>query len=128
MQKPKVVVVEDDEMNMRLFREVLRLNGYEAICLPSGDGLESLVQRAAPVAVLMDIQLPGASGIDLMRRLRARPETAGLPIHAVTAYAERLAETGDDRAGFDSVLPKPVDVPRLLSLVGGGGAAPAPAE
>lgn len=104
-------------MNMRLFREVLRLNGYEAICMPSGDDLEAVVDQAAPVAVLMDIQLPGVSGIDLMRRLRARPETASLPIHAVTAYIERLIEVEEDARGFDSVLPKPVDVPRLIGLV-----------
>jgi len=117
MASPQILVVEDNEKNMKLFRDVLQASGYETLEATSGeDGLE-LARSHAPALVLMDVQLPGIDGIETLARLRQDERTASIPVLALTAQAM----TGDlERfldAGFDGYLSKPVDIVELLATV-----------
>lgn len=111
------MVVEDNEVNLRLFKEILRYGGYTVISAKDGvEGLE-IAERERPDLVLMDVQLPGMDGITAMRKMRETPGLENTPIIALTAYAM----TGDRErllsAGFVDYIPKPVNVAGILKTV-----------
>lgn len=117
MAGARVLVVEDNEKNMKLFRDVLEATGYTALEASSGEEAVVLAAANTPALVLMDIQLPDIDGIETLRRLREDDRTARIPVLALTAQAmhgdrERFLATG-----FDGYLSKPVDVPELIALV-----------
>jgi len=114
---PRILVVEDNEKNLVLMRDVLRYFGYEV--LEARDGLESIALAVEhhPDLILMDIQMPVMSGVDAMKRLRMRAETKEIKILAVTSLAmqgdrERLLEEG-----FDDYIQKPIDLVELPEIV-----------
>jgi len=112
-----VLVVEDNEKNMKLFRDVLQATGYRTLEADSGEHALELAAQHAPDLVLMDAQLPGIDGFEALRRLRADERTAGACVVALTAQAmagdrERFLE-----AGFDGYISKPVDVPEFIVTV-----------
>ena len=112
-----VLVVEDNEKNMKLFRDVLRATGYSTLEANTGEQAIELAVAQSPALVLMDVQLPGIDGLAALARLRADKRTASIPVIALTAQAmhgdrERLLE-----AGFDGYLSKPVDIAELLRTV-----------
>jgi two-component system cell cycle response regulator DivK len=106
---PRILVVEDSPDNMKLFRTVLTLKGYEVTGLPGGEGLLETIERTTPELVLMDIQLPGQDGFALLRQIRQSPFSAlrvvALTAHAMTGDRERALE-----AGFDGYITKPIDI------------------
>ena len=106
---PRILVVEDSPDNMKLFRTVLTLKGFEVTGLPGGEGLLETIERTTPELVLMDIQLPGQDGFALLRRIRQSPFSAlrvvALTAHAMTGDRERALE-----AGFDGYITKPIDI------------------
>ena len=106
---PKILVVEDSPDNMKLFRTVLTLKGFEVTGLPGGEGLLETIERTTPELVLMDIQLPGQDGFALLRQIRQSPFSAlrvvALTAHAMTGDRERALE-----AGFDGYITKPIDI------------------
>jgi two-component system, cell cycle response regulator DivK len=110
-------VVEDNEKNMKLFRDVLRATGYSI--LEAGTGEEALEAAAAhtPALVLMDVQLPGISGVEALTRLRDDERTASIPVLALTAQAMHGDRERFLDAGFDGYLSKPVNVVELLRIV-----------
>ncbi len=113
----QVLVVEDNEKNMKLVRDVLRATGYTTLGATTGEDAVELAQSHEPALVLMDVQLPGIDGLEALRRLRQDELTASIPVLAVTAQAmsgdrERFLE-----AGFDGYLSTPIDVAELLPLV-----------
>jgi two-component system cell cycle response regulator DivK len=113
-----VLVVEDNDKNMKLFRDVLRATGYRTLEATTGEDAIKLAAEHAPDLVLMDSQLPGIDGVETLRRLRADERTADTPVVALTAQAmagdrERFLE-----AGFDGYISKPVDVPEFIGTVG----------
>jgi two-component system, cell cycle response regulator DivK len=113
----QVLVVEDNEKNMKLFRDVLQAAGYDTIeANTAGEALD-LAATNRPDLVLMDIQLPDMDGLEALRRLRADERTAAMPIVALTA----LAMEGDRErflaAGFDGYISKPVDIARFVATV-----------
>jgi len=112
-----VLIVEDNEMNMKLARDVLRARGYEiAEAINGEDGVRMALERM-PDLVLMDIQLPGISGVDAFRQIRGNAATAHIPIVAFTASvtpADRSQITG---AGFDGFLSKPISLTEFLATV-----------
>ncbi|HEY5099064.1 MAG TPA: response regulator [Gaiellaceae bacterium] len=115
--RPRVLVVEDNDRNMKLFRDVLGAAGYTTFEAVSGVAAVALAAEHVPSLVLMDIQLPDIDGVEALRRLRADERTAGVQVLALTAQAmwgdrERFLE-----AGFDGYLAKPVDVGELLAIV-----------
>lgn len=105
----RILIVEDNPDNMKLFRALLTLKGHEVTALPSGDGLHEALNQSRPELVLMDIQLPGKDGFALLAEIRNSPHAA-LRVIALTAHAM----TGDrDRArtaGFDDYITKPIDI------------------
>ena len=120
----KILVVEDNELNLKLFCDLLRAHGYEAE--PVRDGREA-VERArdfAPDLVVMDIQMPHVSGLELIERLKEDPELRRTPIMAVTAYAAKGDEERIRAAGAEGYVSKPISVIRFVEAVQALLAAP----
>jgi two-component system, cell cycle response regulator DivK len=113
----RVLIVEDNEKNMKLVRDVLQATGYSTLEATTGEEAVELALSQAPALVLMDVQLPGIDGVEALERMRQNERTASIPALAVTA----LAMSGDRErfleAGFDGCLAKPVDVHELTEAV-----------
>ncbi len=115
----KILVVEDNELNLKLFCDLLRAHGYEAE--PVRDGREA-VERArafAPELVVMDIQMPHISGLELIEQMKADEELKGIPIIAVTAYAAKGDEERIRDAGAEGYVSKPISLLRFVEAVAG---------
>jgi two-component system cell cycle response regulator DivK len=113
----KILVVEDNELNLRLFCDLLRVHGYEAE--PVRDGREA-VDRArgfAPDLIVMDIQMPHISGLELIDQLKADAELKTIPVMAVTAYAAKGDEERIRDAGAEGYVSKPISVIRFIEAV-----------
>ena len=117
MAAPQVLVVEDNEKNMKLFRDVLLVSGYRTLEAVTGIQAVELATTHSPDLVLMDIQLPEIGGVDALGRLRADERTAGVPVVALTAQAMEGDRERFLAAGFDGYLSKPVNVADLLATV-----------
>jgi len=105
----KILVVEDTPDNMRLFRTILRRQGHDVVELPSGERLLEVAHEAKPDLVLLDIQLPGRDGYQLLADLRGS-ESESLKIVALTAHAYEADQSRAMAAGFDGYITKPIDV------------------
>jgi CheY-like chemotaxis protein len=113
-----ILVVEDNERNLKLLRDVLEYAGYEVRAAQTAeDGIAFAVSKP-PDLVLMDLQLPGIDGMEALRRLREDPRTAGIPVVAVTAQAMRQDRERALAAGFDGYVEKPISVRAFLDQVG----------
>ena len=117
MAGAEILVVEDNEKNMKLFRDVLQATGYRTLEATSGEEAIEIVRSHEPALVLMDVQLPGADGIETLARLREDERTAAPPVLAVTAQAMRGDRERFLEAGFDGYISKPVDVLELIAAV-----------
>jgi CheY-like chemotaxis protein len=117
MAGERVLVVEDNEKNMKLVRDVLRATGYTPLEASSGEEALALAAESPPTLVLMDIQLPGIDGVEALRRLRENERTARIPVLALTAQAMEGDRQRFLAAGFDGYLSKPVDVPEFIATV-----------
>ena len=113
----RMLVVEDNPLNMKLVRDVLTVSGYEVVAAPSGEEGVSLAQTCEPDLVLMDIQLPGIDGYEALRLLRQDPRLDAVPVVAVTAFAMREDQERAWREGFDGYLGKPISVKALAAQV-----------
>ena len=110
----RILLVEDQEDNRRIIRDLLSANGYDLVEATSGEeGLVALGEQEKPDLILMDIDLPGLNGYEVTRRIRAIPDLRQIPVIAVTSYAL----SGDDQkafaAGCNGYVTKPFS-PRLL--------------
>jgi two-component system, cell cycle response regulator DivK len=113
----KILLVEDNEMNRDMLSRRLERRGYEiVIAVDGGEGLE-LARSTAPDLILMDMSLPVVDGWEATRRLKAAPETARIPVIALTAHAMRGDQEKALEAGCDDYDTKPVDLPRLLGKI-----------
>jgi len=117
MTARQVVVVEDNERNMKLFREVLESSGYRTLEAETGERAVALTTEHRPDLVLMDIHLPDIDGVEALRRLRADERTASVPVLALTAQAMEGDRERFIAAGFDGYLSKPVNIADLLDAV-----------
>jgi two-component system cell cycle response regulator DivK len=117
MADEQILVVEDNERNMKLFREVLQQQGYRTLEATTGRRAIELASEHAPDLVLMDIRLPDFDGIEALGRLRADERTASIPVLALTAQAMEGDREQCLAAGFDGYLSKPVNVVELLGTV-----------
>jgi len=117
MAGERVLLVEDNEMNMKLGRDVLRATGYATLEATSGEEAVEMARAHAPALVLMDIQLPGIDGVEALARLRRDEKTASIPVLALTAQAMSGDREQFLGAGFDGYLSKPVDVLELIRAV-----------
>ena len=112
-----VLIIEDNEKNMKLARDVLQARGYRTLEAVTGEDGVRLAKEGKPDLVLMDIQLPGINGIDALRQLRADPATARVPIVAFTASVTPTDRTQITQAGFDGFLSKPINLKEFLETV-----------
>ena len=105
-----ILVVEDNERNLKLLRDVLEYAGYDVrVARTAEDGI-TLAVSESPDLVLMDLQLPGIDGMEALRRLRESPRTADIPVVAVTAQAMKQDRERALDAGFNGYLEKPITV------------------
>ena len=117
MTAPQVLVVEDNERNMKLFRDVLHASGYRTLEATTGERAVELALEHRPDLVLMDIQLPDIDGIEALGRLRADDRFATAPVLALTAQAMEGDRERFLAAGFDGYLSKPVDIGVFVTTV-----------
>ena len=118
MASGRILVVEDNPLNLKLVRDVLTVSGYEVVAAPSAEEGVTLAATCEPDLVLMDIQLPGMDGYEALRILRQNARLDRVPIVAVTAFAMREDRERASREGFDGYLGKPISVRALPSQVG----------
>ena len=112
-----ILIVEDNEKNMKLVRDVLQAKGYTTIEAVTGEEGVRLATERKPDLILMDIQLPGINGIEALRLLRANPDTAAIPAIAVTASVMQQDRKHITEAGFDGYLGKPLNLKEFLEAV-----------
>ncbi len=112
-----VLIVEDNELNMKLFNDVLEAFGYQT--LRSRNGLEGfeLARQHHPDLILMDIQLPEVSGIDIIKLLKEDTVLRAIPVIAITAFAMKGDEERIRESGCEGYLPKPISVTHFLDTV-----------
>jgi len=117
MTGERILVVEDNELNMKLFRDVLVAGGYRTLEATTGGEAVELATEHAPDLVLMDIQLPDFDGVQALGRLRANERTAAIPVLALTAQAMDGDRERFLAAGFNGYLSKPVNVRERIGTV-----------
>ena len=117
MPAAQVLVVEDNEKNMKLFRDVLYASGYGLLEATTGEQALKLALEHEPDLVLMDIQLPDLDGVEALGRLRANERTASIPVVALTAQAMQGDRERFIAAGFDGYISKPVNVAEFVETV-----------
>ena len=108
-QTKTVLVVEDNELNMKLFHDLLEVHGYRILQTGNGDEAFRLAMEEQPDLILMDIQLPEKSGLDVTAEIKAEPSTRDIPVIAVTANAMRGDRERCLEAGCDEYFTKPID-------------------
>jgi two-component system, cell cycle response regulator DivK len=112
-----VLIVEDNDKNMKLVRDVLQAKGHVTLeSTTAEDGLQ-LANEKVPDLILMDIQLPGMNGIEALAHLRANPVTAAIPVVAVTASVMQQDRNLITKAGFDAYVGKPISLREFLDTV-----------
>jgi two-component system, cell cycle response regulator DivK len=112
-----VLIVEDNEKNMKLARDVLQVKGYATLEAVTGEDGVRLAKEKLPDLVLMDIQLPGISGIDALKALRSDAQTERIPVAALTASVTPTDRSQITAAGFDAFLSKPINLKEFLEIV-----------
>ena len=116
---PKILLVEDNEMNRDMLSRRLIRSGYDVVLAVDGAEGVAMAASAAPDLVLMDMSLPVLDGWEATRRLKGDPETRRLPVIALTAHAMAGDEKKAREAGCDDFDTKPVEYTRLLSKIEG---------
>ena len=114
----RILIVEDEEALSLLLRYNLEAAGYEVETIARGDEADTRLKESLPDLVVLDWMLPGLSGIELCRRLRARPETRALPIIMLTARGEESERVRGLATGADDYIVKPFSVPELVARLG----------
>ena len=114
---PRVLIVEDDELNRDSLRRLLRRRGYDILLAVDGEEALAVARAERPDVILMDMRLPGIDGWEATRRLKADPETRAIPIIALTAHATASDRADARAAGCDDHDTKPIDLDRLLTKI-----------
>lgn len=118
LAKKHVLIVEDNDLNMRLFNDLLEASGYEPRCLQDGVRVPETIRETRPDLVLMDIQLPEISGLDLIAIIKQDEAIKDIPVIAITAFAMRGDEEKIKEAGFVDYISKPISVVGFIETVG----------
>lgn len=116
-QKQKVLIVEDNELNMKLFHDLLEANGLQTIQTSDGREVLDIARENKPDLILMDIQLPEVSGLDVTKWLKADEELKSIPVVAVTAFAMKGDEQKIREGGCEDYISKPISVAHFLEVV-----------
>ena len=112
-----ILIVEDNDKNLKLVRDVLQVKGYETIEAGTAEDGIALARSRKPDLVLMDIQLPGMNGIDALKVLRGDADTARIPVIAVTASVMQQDRNLITEAGFDGYIGKPINLKEFIDTV-----------
>jgi two-component system cell cycle response regulator DivK len=112
-----VLIVEDNELNMKLFHDLLEAHGYDIVGTCDGTGVLELARAHRPDLILMDIQLPKVSGLEVTRWIKNDPELRRIPVVAVTAFAMRGDEERILQGGCEAYLSKPISVAKFMETV-----------
>ena len=115
---PKLVlIVEDNDLNMKLFRDLLEAHGYATIHTRDGKEVLDIARKHKPDLILMDIQLPEISGLEITRWLKGDEELRHIPVIAVTAFAMKGDEQKIREGGCEDYISKPISVTKFLEMV-----------
>ena len=112
-----VLIVEDNELNMKLFRDLLEAHGYQTVGTRNGVEALDLARRHRPDLILMDIQLPEVSGLDVTRWIKADADLRAIPVVAVTAFAMKGDEEKIRQGGCEAYISKPISVMHFLETI-----------
>ena len=113
----KVLIVEDNELNMKLFHDLLEAHGIDTIQTNSGRDVLEIARRDRPDLILMDIQLPEVSGLDVTKWLKADADLKSIPVIAVTAFAMKGDEQKIREGGCEDYISKPISVVKFMDTV-----------
>ena len=113
----KVLIVEDNELNMKLFNDLLQANGYDTLQTKDGREAMDIARKHKPDLILMDIQLPEISGLEITKMLKDDAELKGIPVIAVTAFAMKGDEEKIREGGCEGYIAKPISVSSFLQTV-----------
>jgi len=113
----KVLIVEDNELNMKLFRDLLGAHGYETLQTREGLQALELARKHRPDLILMDIQLPEVSGLEVTKWIKEDDELAAIPVIAVTAFAMKGDEERIRQGGCEAYISKPITVSTFIETV-----------
>ena len=112
-----ILIVEDNEKNLKLVRDLLQVSGYQTLESETAEDGILIARESQPALILMDIQLPGMSGIEALKVLRADPITQNIPVIAVTASVMTQDSKNITEAGFDGYQRKPIELKEFLDEV-----------
>jgi two-component system cell cycle response regulator DivK len=113
----KVMIVEDNELNMKLFRDLIEASGYETVRTRNGLEALDLARKHRPDLILMDIQLPEVSGLEVTKWLKEDDDLHVIPVIAVTAFAMKGDEERIRQGGCEAYISKPISVPRFIETI-----------
>ena len=113
----KVLIVEDNELNMKLFSDLLQAHDYETIQTRDGMAVIELARQHHPDLILMDIQVPEVSGLEVTKWIKQDDELKEIPIVAVTAFAMKGDEQRIREGGCEAYIAKPISVGRFIETV-----------
>ena len=112
-----ILIVEDNDLNMKLFNDLLQANGYNTLQSKKGCDVMSLAHEHKPDLILMDIKLPKISGLEVTKMLKADDDLKSIPVIAVTAFAMKRDEEKIRNVGCEEYLSKPISIPTFLDTV-----------
>ncbi len=112
-----IMIVEDNELNMKLFNDLVQSKGYQTIQTRNGMDALELAKNHQPDLILIDIQLPEVSGLTVTQWLKESEDTASIPVIAVTAFAMKGDEERILNSGCDGYIAKPISVPHFLATI-----------
>jgi two-component system cell cycle response regulator DivK len=113
----KILIVEDNELNMKLFHDLLEVHGYRTIQTKDGRDVLRLAREHSPDLILMDIQLPEVSGLEVTRQLKQDAGLKHIPVIAVTAFAMKGDEEKIRNGGCEAYIAKPISISNLLTTI-----------
>jgi two-component system, cell cycle response regulator DivK len=113
----RVLIVEDNELNMKLFHDLLEAHGMEILMVRNGIDALAVAKKERPDLIVMDIQLPEMSGLEVTERIKSDPDLKPIPVIAVTAFAMKGDEERIRAAGCEAYLSKPISIDRFISTV-----------
>ncbi len=112
-----ILIVEDNDLNMKLFNDLLQAHGYDTVQTKDGKDVMKLARRHRPDLIVMDIQMPQISGLEVARALKTDAKLKHIPIIAVTACAMKGDEEKIRQGGCEGYIAKPISVPNFLKTV-----------
>lgn len=122
--RKQVLVVEDNPLNMKLFSAMIAAEGYEVLEAYDAQSAIDMAHRRHPELIILDIQLPGMSGLEVTKNLKADADTHAIPIIATTAFAAQSDEATILASGCDAYMAKPIAITQFLELIESFMAAP----